>query len=1357
MAPDATVDSTWYRVRVFSLDCPEFDYSDTVQLVLKYDPALVADPSKQTICESDGTGFAVDAGLTSNPLYVWQVSYDGGGAWLTLGDTAVYNGTSTDSMVVISASSRFNGYQYKAIVTGECGTPLSPMRPLLTIDERPEILSHPSDTTVCETQPVTFSVNAGVTTGVTYQWEVDMGSGFEELGDTAFVYAGTASDVLSVLNPVSRFNGYNYRVVVSGTCPVPQTSNPALLIVSEIPEIVTQPMDTVICENESPIFTVNAGATTSAAYQWEVSYDGGTGWLPLGDTAIYTGTLSNTLRLTGVPSSYDGLQYHVIVSGVCTPAVTSLDRLLTVKERPEILSQPRDTIVCENIPARFTVDAGVTTGVLFQWQVNMNDGDGFNDFSDTMGVYNGTASATLDIFTTESRFNGYQYRVLVSGDCTPPQVSNTATLTVQELPEITLEPVPKIICEEQNTFFTTSSGVTTNPSFQWQVDMGSGFEDIGADTGVYSGTGTPNLFLTLVPSSHDGYRYQVVVSGACAPEATSVDVLLTVNENPEIITEPVNDTVCEGDPAIYTVDAGVTTDVEYQWQVNRVGLWEDVSDGAEYAGTDSDQLTVNTPVSTYNGYRYRVIVSGECTPPVTSAQALLVVDERPEILTHPGDEEVCEDGDTYFVVHTGNTTIPAIIWQYSTDGSTWIAAAGLAEVSDDTNDTLFVSNIPSGYDGMMFHAVLSGKCPAPVTSDSAVMTVYEKPQIDIQPVDVKACEQDTVMFFVDAQVTSSPAYQWEIWNGAAWVIPPPDIYQGVNNDTMYINGIHSGIDGLQVRLRLSGICAPELISDTAVLTVDERPEVTGQPADVTICEGDSTLFGISAGVTTVPVYRWQYNDNLGSGWLNASGGFFTGENTDTLRLEGATGIPATWSGADFRAIVDNLCGPADTSTMARLVVHNRPDIVDEPEDAVTCEGIPTSFSITTGATSFPSYLWQVHNGSGWMPVTGSQYSGQGTNTLNVLNPISDMHGYGYRVILSGYCDPSVTSDSVSLSIEENPEIMQQPVNATICEGADTLFVVDEGVTTNPTFKWFYNDGVSGPQEVTADGHHSGFTTNTLTITNALFSMDNWQYYVEVGGDCGSPVTSNPASLVVYKRPEIVTQPSDTTTCELNTVAFTVDVGDTDAPFLQWEEFDGNSWQVINDGGLYIGANSTQLKIFNVDSAKTGFFYRVRVTGECGPEALSDSAELIVESAPEIWTDPESVTICEDDNTSFSVLATGTAINYYWQVDTAGVYYDITDSHDGVYAGWDSNTLVLTGADRSYNFNKYRVRVEGSCAPLTLSNIAILSVQTPAEIQTQPVPRTICELENASFSVAASGQGLSYQWQESTDNGTTGVT
>ncbi len=1348
IAPSGAIDSTWYRVLVSSSLCPEFAYSDTVQLVLKYDPNLTGQPLSQTICENEGTGFGVDAGLTTSPDYQWQVSYNGGADWFDLADTAVYNGTSTDSMRVISAVSRFNGYEYRAVVTGECGTPIESDPALLTINERPEILEHPSDTAVCETEPLSFRVNAGVTTGVTYQWEVDMGSGFVALGDTAGIYSGTGSDELNVLNPVSRFNGYTYRVVVGGTCPVPVTSNTALLNVYEVPEIVSQPSDTIICENESPLFTVNAGATSVAAYQWQVSYNGGTDWFDLADTAIYTGTATNTLRLTGVPSDQDGNLYRVDVSGICAPPVRSNEVSMTVRERPEILAQPEDTTVCEGIQAEFSVDVGVTDSPAFQWQVNMNDGNGFQSIgTDSAGIYSGYDQPVLQVLSPASRFNGYQYRVILTGACSPILTSSTATLTVHELPEIVTEPVPKVICEEQNTFFSVNAGVTTNAQYQWQVDMGSGFVDIGADTGVYSGTGTSNLFLTLVPSTHNGYIYQVVVSGACAPEVNSADVLLTVNEIPEITGEPVSDTVCEGDPAIFVVNAGVTTGVAYQWQVNRVGAWEDISDGVDYTGTDTDVLTVNNPVSAFNGYRYRVIVSGTCTPAVISQDALLVVDERPEITLQPQDEAICEDSDLFFVVNPGVTTQAVILWEYSTDGVGWDPATDLPEIADGSNDTLFLSAVPSSYDGYMFHATVSGKCTAPVTSDPAVMTVFEKPQIDDQPDNVTACENDTVQFAVDAGVTTAPAFQWQIWNGAAWIVPPPDIYSGVNSDTLTISGIHSGLNGLQIRLVLGGTCAPDVISDTAILTVNERPEVTSQPEDVTICENDNALFGMSAGVTTAPVYAWEYND--GGGWNAATGGFFTGGNSDTLRL---TAVPSTWTGTQLRAVVSNLCGPDDTTAVVDLVVNERPEIVTEPISTTTCEGIPASFTVDAGVTTNPGYLWQYHAGVAWLPVTGAQYSGQGSNTLTVINPTSAMNGYAYRVTVLGICDPAVVSDSVVLTVEENPEIVAQPEDAAICENGDTLFTVDPGVTTNPDFQWFYNDG-SGWQPVTDDAVHTGAAAGTLSLSGVPWSMDNRHYRAEVGGTCGTPVMSDSAELVVYKLPEISTQPSDTTACELTNVSFTVETGDTDAPFLQWEVDDGVSgWQPVVDGGNYTGANTTELKVFSVDSAMTGYEYRVRVTGSCDPEVISGPATLTVRSAPDIWTQPENSTICENDNTSFSIFATGTDITYQWQVDEGGGYTDITGSDGGVYSGWDTNTLTLTGVGRSYDLNKYRVRVEGTCVPPALSNLGILRVQTPAEIQFEPTEQILCEFENAVFSVTATGEGLSYQWQESTDGG-----
>jgi hypothetical protein len=88
---------------------------------------------------------------------------------------------------------------------------------------------------------------------------------------------------------------------------------------------------------------------------------------------------------------------------------------------------------------------------------------------------------------------------------------------------------------------------------------------------------------------------------------------------PEIIADPIDQTICEDGSTFFTVNAGVTTNPTYQWQMDpNTGTFINVS-GGFYSGQNSATLTVTGALSAMNGYRYQVIVSGYCNPPVTSA------------------------------------------------------------------------------------------------------------------------------------------------------------------------------------------------------------------------------------------------------------------------------------------------------------------------------------------------------------------------------------------------------------------------------------------------------------------------------------------------------------------------------------------------------------------------------------------------------------------------------------------------------------------------------------------------------------------------------------------------------------------
>lgn len=71
-----------------------------------------------------------------------------------------------------------------------------------------------------------------------------------------------------------------------------------------------------------------------------------------------------------------------------------------------------------------------------------------------------------------------------------------------------------------------------------------------------------------------------------------------------------------------------------------------------------------------------------------------------------------------------------------------------------------------------------------------------------------------------------------------------------------------------------------------------------------------------------------------------------------------------------------------------------------------------------------------------------------------------------------------------------------------------------------------------------------------------------------------------------------------------------------------------------------------------------------------------------------------------------------------------------------------------------NGNRYRCIVTGACPPPLTSNAAVLTVLTAVTITSNPASQTICEGTNTSFTVAASGSSLTYQWQVSTDGGAT---
>jgi hypothetical protein len=99
-----------------------------------------------------------------------------------------------------------------------------------------------------------------------------------------------------------------------------------------------------------------------------------------------------------------------------------------------------------------------------------------------------------------------------------------------------------------------------------------------------------------------------------------------------------------------------------------------------------------------------------------------------------------------------------------------------------------------------------------------------------------------------------------------------------------------------------------------------------------------------------------------------------------------------------------------------------------------------------------------------------------------------------------------------------------------------------------------------------------------------------------------------------------------------------------------------------------------------------------------------------------------------NNVTFSVTATGTGLSYQWLFG-------------GSVIG-TSSSLTLNNVTTS-QVGIYTVIVNGACGSVTSS--ATLTVNVPVTVTVAPVSQTTVVGSNVTFSVTATGTGLSYQW------------
>lgn len=376
-----------------------------------------------------------------------------------------------------------------------------------------------------------------------------------------------------------------------------------------------------------------------------------------------------------------------------------------------------------------------------------------------------------------------------------------------------------------------------------------------------------------------------------------------------------------------------------------------------------------------------------------------------------------------------------------------------------------------------------------------------------------------------------------------------------------------------------------------------------------------------------------------------------------------------------------------TSSSVTVHVFSALTITGQPANSSVFVGDNTSFTVTaTGGVA--SYQWQVsvNGGFTWNNVVNvPPYSGANTNTLQITNATILMDGYQYKAIVYGYCD-TLTSNAATLNVDPVPiPIITTldtfyacsgsiiiPIRVQDCNNIGSIslrFLYDPGVLTYTGYQNPHPDLSNGVLVLNGGGGIVGlawystiatsFGTDTLVEIEFNYNGGSsdliWDTiqpgncdYTDVPGNSYYSYFKNGYVTLSGPAPILNSQPINDTICIGDTTTFSVTVVNDTA--IQWQENDGGGWVDIINGGIYSGANSTDLTLSGVNLGMSGYEYRCVVDGICVPQAVSDTVVLIVKGPPNISVFPSNPSVCEGD----SILLGAVGAKYYTWTPATGL-------------------------------------------------------------------------------------------------------
>ncbi|MFM2295102.1 MAG: hypothetical protein RLZZ350_1515, partial [Verrucomicrobiota bacterium] len=1058
-------------------------------------PTITAQPTNTNALVGGVATFTVAATGSGSLGYRWQR----GGTNIFNGDFGGRVSGATNPTVVISNLNATDTGSYRVIVSNVSGTVTSAPA-ALTVLFPPSFTAQPVSLTVTQGNNFSLTAAATGTAPLVYQWR-KFGV---NLTDSAHI-GGATSNVLSVFSATTN-DANVYRLIISNNYGA-ITSAAATVTVLVPPSVTLAPTNQTAIAGLSATLTAAAAGDAPLTYQW------------LFNGAPISSATNASLALAVVTTNHAGNYQFVAANNV--GSVTSSVVVLTVIVPPQFITPSTNVVAFAGDTVTLSDTAIGTAPLAYHWTFNGTD-------------IPGATSNVLVVIGTNTVGGFYDLVVTnAAGSAT-----NSNHIQFANRPTVFIYPPSQTVNVGSSAYITASIGGTFPITFQWRLN---GSPVVGA---------TNSLFAIASTTTNDTGNYTCVVYDYYGPagSVTSTVSVLMVLLPPFVVASPVALTNVVGQSAAFTVAAGGSAPLAFQWLSNGVAL----ADTARVTGSATSNL-VFTSTLVGDAANYSCVITNAAGS-VTSVVAALTVLVPPSVTVAPASQTILSGNSATFTATPSGT--PPFTFQWLKNNSPLANATNnpLAFANATTNDT-------ADYQVIVANAASS------ITSSVVTLAVFDAPFIVTPPLAQTVVENQFVSFAVTAGGTAPLAYQW-LSNG----VPLADT-AGISGSATSQLSFSSVPRGFAANYSCVVTNAyGSVTSAPAALAVNFAPYFETSPASSTNDPG-STLTLSSTVRGTLPIdFQWQFY-----GQPFGVPGRLTNDLAATAKL--TLSNLTTDQNGPYTLVVSNVVGVVTSAVANVTVQYTLPAFTLQPANRTLAVSNQLQFVTLATGSSPLAYQWFAN---GVALTNDDRTLGADTATLTLTNALLTDSG-NYFVVASNPAG-AVTSAVAVVSVLTPPSISTVTSNQTGIVTSNLIFSVVADGSAPLAFQWFRN-GVT----LANGGRYSGVTTDTLALSN-LAVADAGSFSCRVTNAVGS-VSQVVVVLTVITPPGFTNQPVSRSAVLGQTVSFTA-TATNNLPI-------GYQWQFTPTAGVGAGvsinipgATNTTLNVFVATTNDFGSYHLV---------------------------------------------------------------------------------------------------------------------------------------------------------------------